>query len=125
MKILFVCSRNRIRSLTAEHHLARRPGLAVRSAGTAPSARVRLTAGHPSLRSRTGSGWADAIVVMEKRHQEQVVARFGDEVAGKRVVCLHIPDDYAYGDAELLDLIEAGVEPLLEPAPTSPHETRS
>jgi hypothetical protein len=35
---------------------------------------------------------------MEKRHQEQVAARFGDELAGKRVVCLHIPDDYAYGD---------------------------
>ena len=105
MKILFVCSRNRIRSLTAEHHLAGRPGLAVRSAGTAPSARVRLTAGHV--------GWADVVAAMEKRHQEQVAARFGDELAGKRVVCLHIPDDYVYGDEELLDLIEAGVDPLL------------
>lgn len=106
MKLLFVCSRNRIRSLTAEHYLAGRAGVEVRSAGTAPSARVRLTSGHV--------GWADIIIVMEKRHQEQVAARFPDELAGKRMVCLHIPDDYAYGDEELLDLIEAGVEPLLE-----------
>lgn len=105
MKLLFVCSRNRIRSLTAEHHVAGRPKLRVQSAGTAASARVRLTAGHV--------GWADIILVMEKRHQEQVAARFPDELAGKRMICLHIPDDYAYGDEELLDLIEAGVEPLL------------
>lgn len=110
VKILFVCSRNRIRSLTAEHHLAGRRGLAVRSAGTAPSARVRVTAGH--------IGWADVVAVMEKRHQEQLAARFPEEFASTRVVCLHIPDDYAYGDEELLDLIEAGVAPLLEPAPS-------
>ena len=81
----------------------------MRSAGTAPSARVRITAGH--------LGWADVVLVMEKRHQEQIAARFPDEIAGKRVVCLHIPDDYAYGDEELLELIEAAVEPLLSDVP--------
>jgi len=119
VKILFVCRRNRIRSLMAEHHLAGRPGRADSETATAPSARVRLTAGHPSRRSRAGSGWADVVVVMEKRRQEQVAARFGDEVAGKRSVCLHIPDDYAYGDEELLDLIETGAEPLVEPTSVS------
>ena len=117
MKLLFVCSRNRIRSLTAEHHLTGRPGIHVRSAGTAPSARVRLTAGHV--------GWADVVLVMEKRHQEQVAARFPDALAGKRLVCLHIPDDYAYGDEELLDLIEAGVAPLLEAVSASAREATS
>lgn len=114
MKLLLVCSRNRIRSLTAEHHLTGRPGTHVRSAGTAPTARVRLTAGH--------IGWADVVLVMEKRHQEQIAARFPDELGGKRLVCLHIPDDYAYGDDELLDLIESGVAPFLEPDSTSARE---
>ena len=117
MKLLFVCSRNRIRSLTAEHHLAGRPGIAVRSAGTAPSARVRVTSGHV--------GWADVVLVMEKRHQEQLATRFPDELAGTRVVCLHIPDDYAYGDEELLDLIEAGLDQVLEPTSSAASESRS
>jgi predicted protein tyrosine phosphatase len=114
VKILFVCSRNRSRSLTAEHHLAGRPGLAVRSAGTAASARVRITAGHV--------GWADVVAVMERRHREQIAARFPNELAGKRVVCLDISDDYAYGDEDLLDLIEAGIEPLLEPEAAAARE---
>ena len=116
MKILFVCRRNRIRSLTAEHHLAGRPGFAVRSAGTAPTARVRISAGH--------IGWADVVVVTEKRHQKQIAARFPSELVAKRVVCLDIPDDFAYGDEELPDLIEAGVAPLLGASPTARREGR-
>ena len=112
MKILFVFSRNRIRSLTAERHLSGRPGPAVRSAETAASDRVRITAGHPSLRPRASVGWADVVVVMEKRRQQ-----LGDGLAGKRAVCLHIPDDDTYGDKGLPDLIEAGVEPPLDLAP--------
>jgi predicted protein tyrosine phosphatase len=45
-KILFVCSRNQRRSLTAELVFSKAPGLQVRSAGTAEGARIKVTAGH-------------------------------------------------------------------------------
>jgi len=63
-KLLFVCSRNRFRSLTAEALLSGVPGYEVRSAGTQPDARIVVTAGH--------IGWADTIFVMEKSHLEKM-----------------------------------------------------
>ena len=101
MKVLFVCSRNRLRSLTAETIFDGVAGHQVRSVGTEEGARIRVTAGH--------IGWADVIFVMEKRHLSRIRQRFRDEVAGKRVVCLHIPDDYAYMDEELIDRLRGGV----------------
>lgn len=50
---LFVCSRNRQRSLTAEKIFSNTPGLQVISAGTSPSARVKLRRNHLV--------WADVI----------------------------------------------------------------
>src|SRR5688572_16705876 len=87
-KLLFICSRNRIRSLTAEHLLASDQPYQVRSAGTSPQARIRVNAGH--------LGWADVIFVMEKRHHQMLRAQFPDALARKSVICLDIPDDYTY-----------------------------
>ncbi|HET6228818.1 MAG TPA: hypothetical protein VFE05_02000 [Longimicrobiaceae bacterium] len=92
-----MCSRNRLRSLTAEHVFADVPGWQVRSAGTEPNARIRVTAGHV--------GWADVVVVMEKRHRERMRQRLGDALNGKRFVCLHVSDDYAYMDPLLVRLL--------------------
>jgi predicted protein tyrosine phosphatase len=103
MKVLFVCSRNRLRSLTAEAIFDGVGGHHVRSAGTEPGARVRVTAGH--------LGWADVIFVMEKRHLSRLQAKFREELGGKRVVCLYIPDEYAYMDEELVDRLRAGAAP--------------
>jgi len=107
MKVLFVCSRNRIRSLTAEHLFAKVPGLQVRSAGTEADARVRVNAGH--------LGWADLIVVMERRHRERLAQRFASKLEKKRVVCLDIPDDYEYMDEELVATLRARLAEHLEP----------
>jgi predicted protein tyrosine phosphatase len=106
MKVLFVCSRNRLRSLTAETIFDGVGGHQVRSAGTEEGARVRVTAGH--------LGWADLIFVMEKRHLARLRAKFGDALAGKRVVCLHIPDEYAYMDEGLVDRLRGGVAPHVD-----------
>jgi len=57
-QLLFICSQNRWRSLTAERLFDGHPILLVRSAGTEPGARVRVSAGHV--------GWADVVFVMEK-----------------------------------------------------------
>jgi predicted protein tyrosine phosphatase len=86
-KILFICSRNRIRSLTAEHIFAKAPGLQVRSAGTENDARVRVTAGH--------IGWADLVVV----------------------VCLDIPDDFEYMDEELVATLSTRMLPYVDEEP--------
>lgn len=104
-KILFVCSRNRWRSLTAEKTFDGVDGIQARSVGTEPNARIRVRAGHLS--------WADLIFVMEKKHLRRLQDRFPDEMANKEVICLHIADDYEYMQPELVDILKAGVEPYL------------
>jgi len=96
-KILFVCSRNRRRSLTAERIFARIPGWEVRSAGTEDSARIKVTEGH--------LGWADVVVVMEKRHKERLRQKFPELLRQKQYICLFIADDYALMDPGLVVLL--------------------
>jgi len=105
LKVLFVCSRNRLRSLTAEHLFSGVPGLQVRSAGTQPEARVVVTEGH--------IGWADLLFVMEKSHLNRLQLRFPEALDGKRIVVLRIPDDYAFMDPDLIDELKAKVSPHL------------
>ena len=102
-KLLFVCSQNRFRSLTAEKVFAGIPGFQVRSAGTQPDARIVVTEGH--------IGWADLIFVMEKSHLNRLRRKFGAALTGKRVVALHIPDDYQYMQPELVDELRTKVAP--------------
>lgn len=106
MNILFVCSRNQWRSPTAEAIYKDEPGLNVRSAGTEPSARIRLTV--------KSIEWADLIFVMEKRHRQRIQDRFGVESVNGKVVVLGIPDEYQFMDPELIDEIRNGVEPFLK-----------
>jgi len=96
-KLLFVCSRNRKRSLTAERIFSKVAGWNVRSAGTEEGACVRVTEGH--------IGWADVIVVMEKRHKERLGQKFPEALAGKPCVCLFIADDYEFMEPVLTGLL--------------------
>ena len=96
-KVLFVCSRNRRRSLTAETIFRNDPRLDVRSAGTEDAARIKVTAGQ--------LGWADVVVVMEKRHKERLQQKYPDAMSEKKCLCLFIGDDYEFMDAELVDLL--------------------
>ena len=104
-KLLFVCSRNRWRSPTAEKLFDGVDGIQARSAGTEPSARIRVTAGH--------LGWADVIFVMEKKHQRRLSEKFAEELANKPVICLHISDDYQFMQPELVASLQAAVTPHL------------
>jgi predicted protein tyrosine phosphatase len=101
MKLLFICSQNRRRSLTAERIFDGFDGYVACSAGTEDGARIRVTAGH--------IGWADVIFVMEKRHQDRLRAKYHDALAGKRVICLRIPDDYGSMDEALVERLEAAI----------------
>jgi len=101
MKLLFICSQNRWRSLTAERIFSGVPGIQVRSAGTQPGARVVVTEGH--------IGWADLILVMEKSHGNLPRRKFPETIQGKRVVTLLIPDEYEFMQPELVDELRAKV----------------
>jgi predicted protein tyrosine phosphatase len=96
-RLLFICSRNRWRSPTAETVYADHPGVEVDSAGLNHDATVPL--------SPEQIRWADLILVMEKSHRNRLNRKFGKYLSGKRVVVLDIPDDYGYMDPALVDLI--------------------
>jgi len=106
VKLLFVCSRNRWRSPTAEKLFNGVNGHQARSAGTESGARIKVTAGH--------IGWADIVFAMEKKHLQRLQEKFTEELAGKRVICLNIPDDYQFMQPELVDLLQATVPPHLQ-----------
>jgi len=105
LKVLFLCSRNRWRSLTAEKIFNGLVGISARSAGTEPNARIRVTAGHLSR--------ADLIFVMEKKHLRRLQDKFPEAIADKKIICLHIPDEYEFMQPELVDLLQASVMPHL------------
>jgi predicted protein tyrosine phosphatase len=106
MNILFLCSRNRWRSLTAERLFDGYNGHHARSAGTEKNARVKVTGGQ--------IGWADIIFVMEKKHLQRIREKYGDILCGKKVLVLNIPDEYDYMDEELIELLKSGVSEYLD-----------
>lgn len=97
-RILFLCSRNRLRSPTAERIFAG-PDVETASAGLGPDAETPLT---PDLLA-----WADVICVMERAHRSRLTSKFAAHLRGKRVVCLDIPDEYDFMQPELIALLKA------------------
>ncbi|MBI2271637.1 MAG: protein tyrosine phosphatase [Bacteroidetes bacterium] len=106
MNILFICSRNNWRSPTAEKIYKNRQDFKVKSAGTEPSARIRVTA--------KLIDWSDIIFVMEKTHKQRLTEKFPDNIVNKSVFILDISDDYEYMDTELIESIKASVSPYLK-----------
>ena len=47
--------------------------------------------------------------VMEKSHLNRLRRRFGEILVGKRIVTLHIPDDYRFMQPELIDELQTKV----------------
>ena len=75
------------------------PGHAVKSAGTSPTARIRVNEGH--------IGWADFIFVMEPKHARILREKFAEALEGRKIICLHIPDEYRYMEPALIDELKA------------------
>jgi predicted protein tyrosine phosphatase len=107
MRVLFLCSRNRLRSPTAEQMFSGYPGLECASAGLSKDADNPLTAEDVE--------WADLIFVMEKAHRTKLSRAFRRHLANKRVICLDIPDEHDFMDPELIRLLEARVTRFLPP----------
>ncbi|MEO1652659.1 MAG: phosphotyrosine protein phosphatase [Bacteroidota bacterium] len=104
-QVLFICSRNQWRSRTAEEIFKNHPEVAVRSAGTSSTARIRVNA---KLLE-----WADTVFVMERAHKKILQARFPEILTEKEVLVLDIPDEYAFMDPELVEMLEGVMEEYL------------
>lgn len=104
--VLFICSKNQWRSPTAEYIWRDDPTLNVRSAGTASSARRKVSASDIS--------WAGIIFVMEQKHKNRLKAEFAHLLTHKPLHVLDIPDDYKYMDPELVQILNESVPCYLQ-----------
>jgi protein-tyrosine phosphatase len=78
----------------------------VKSAGTEPSARIKLNS--------KIIDWADLIFVMEKKHKQRMLENFPIETKSKKIVILDIPDEFKYMDKELIEEIKSRVDDYIE-----------
>jgi protein-tyrosine phosphatase len=106
MYLLFVCSKNKWRSRTAETIFKHLPMHQVKSAGTDQGARIKLT--ESMLR------WADMVFVMEDKHRDIIWRRFKSKAFDDKIVVLDIPDEYQYMDEELILSLETAVSPYIK-----------
>ncbi|MEO2267668.1 phosphotyrosine protein phosphatase [Pseudoalteromonas sp. YIC-656] len=104
-KILFLCSKNKLRSPTAEAIFSGIEGWEVYSAGISNDAEVYV--------SLEDIEWADYIFVMEKVHKKKLSNKFGAALDQKKVISLGIPDDYEYMEEELISILNAKVPNLV------------
>jgi predicted protein tyrosine phosphatase len=108
MRVLFLCSRNQLRSPTAAHLFASWPGVETDSAGLADDAVVPL--------SSEQLEWAELVCVMEPAHRRKLSREHARWLKNKRVVCLDVPDEFTYMQPELVALLKRRVGPLLRAA---------
>ena len=101
MRVLFICSRNKKRSLTAEVHFATLNGFEVASAGLNRDSQTPVT---PDLLT-----WADLIFVMEPVHRQKLSKRFNQNLKDTRIVCLDIADKFEFMDSDLIAVLERKV----------------
>jgi predicted protein tyrosine phosphatase len=105
IKVLFLCSQNKLRSPTAEQVFSTWEGLEVLSAGTNNDACTPL--------DRELVEWANIVMVMEREHRSKLQRKYRSSLGGKRVICLEIQDDYEFMETSLIRLLEAKVPRLL------------
>lgn len=103
-KILFVCTYNQWRSLTAEVIFKTNPDLLVRSAGISPSAKHVI--------SGTDLEWADLVLCMENRHKETIMSKFHD-LKLPPIKVLDISSGYRYMDPELVEILVEKIKEFL------------
>ena len=106
MNLLFVCSKNKWRSRTAETIFKNSSNHNVRSAGTDDDARIKINEKHLH--------WADVIFVMETKHRQIISQNFSTTIAKSKIIVLDIPDDYQYMDEELISILHLSITPFLD-----------
>ena len=104
-RVLFVCTQNKVRSLTAEHLYRERPDLEVKSCGTATFAKNQLT--------KELMNWAEVVFVFDDSQVEVIEKQFSEEAQGKPVICLGLPDIFTYKSDALVVKLVAKLDPYL------------
>lgn len=97
LRVLFVCTQNRLRSPTAEALFRTLPDWEVASAGTARDADTPLT--------RDLLEWADVAAHMEKSHRDWIRSKLRGVLPDDRLVTLGVPDDDEFMDPDLVMLL--------------------
>lgn len=105
LHVLFVCAMNRERSPTAERLYRKGTRLEVRSDGVRADAKHRVS--EKDLR------WADVVFAMEREHKVWLSTRFED-LDLPPIEVLEIPDEYAYMDPRLQEILRLTIDPEIE-----------
>lgn len=105
MNLLFICSKNRLRSPTAEAVFSEYPGIEVIGAGTNADSETPV--------SGDLIEWADVIFVMERSHKRKITQQYPSLLKGKKVAVLDIPDRYPYMAPELIAILKRRVAQYL------------
>ena len=106
MNLLFVCSKNRKRSPTAEAVFSGREGIDVIGAGIDPDSPTPLTGDLIE--------WAEVVLVMETAHRRRLMTKFAPLLQSKRLVVLGIPDNYEFMDSRLVELLKRKLQSILK-----------
>ena len=101
MNLLFVCSKNRLRSPTGEETFSKYEGMNAIGCGTDSDADTPV--------SGDLIEWADIVFVMEKSQRNKVSRKFKSLIKNKKLVCLDIPDKFERMDPVLVRLLESKV----------------
>ncbi len=101
-----MCTQNLMRSPTAEEVFRDYPEIETRSAGIGFTSETYL--------EEYLLKWADIVFVMEKKHKDLIVKKFGQTARYTRIICLGIPDVYNYMDDDLIEVLKIRVTPFLK-----------
>ncbi len=98
MKVLFVCSANKLSSPTAGTLFKTMNGIDALSAGTDQNSTRPLT--------KELVVWAYVIVAMESHHRERIRRKFKQRPADNWIIMLNIPDEYERDDPAPIALLK-------------------
>lgn len=104
LKLLVVCSKNRMRSPTAENIYRGDTRVDVRSAGISQNAAHYI--------STKDIEWSDQILCMESDHKEYIQQTF-QNIKLPPIQVLDIYDEYEYMNPELIKLLKSDIESIL------------
>jgi len=105
IRVLFICSQNKLRSPTAERVFSTYSGIETDSAGLGNGANVPL--------STEQIQWASLIFVMEQAHKKKLLKKYRPFLNDKKLICLGIADDFDFMQDELVEILTKKVEPFL------------
>lgn len=105
MRLLFICSHGRHRSVTAARLYAEQ-GHQTRSAGCHPGAARPVTLADLE--------WADHIYVFERNHRNRLRSQWPTVYHAKSITCLYIADEWDAHDPELISLITERMAPMTD-----------